>query len=140
MKSFQVQVDDWIRASTERLEAVVKQSASDVIEDMQTPVAKGGNMPVDTGFLRNSLVVSIGAPHTGVRFNEAGTAGVAQPYEMAIAGYEAGDTLYGVYTANYASYVHYGVNGRPGRLFIDLAAQKWPQIVATVASRLRSQA
>jgi hypothetical protein len=122
------------------MEAVVKQSSSELIEVMQTPVAKGGNMPVDTGFLRNSLVVTIGAPYAGVRFNEGGISTNYSPqYEMALAGFEAGETIYGVYTANYAGFVHYGVNGRPGRLFVDLAAQRWPGIVASVTARLRSQ-
>lgn len=139
MKTFSVSVDDFIRESQERLDAVIKQSTSDLIEEMQTPVAKGGNMPVDTGFLRNSLVVTLGSPSSAVKFNEGGSGGgLSQGYEMAIAGFGAGETLYGVYTANYAGFVHYGVGGRQGRMWIDLAAQRWPQIVANNVNRLRS--
>ncbi|RDC66550.1 hypothetical protein HME9302_00001 [Alteripontixanthobacter maritimus] len=37
---------------------VAKQSIQDVVKQAQTPVGKGGDMPVDKGFLRNSLVTS----------------------------------------------------------------------------------
>ena len=46
--------------SRRRMEAVVKQSTLDVINAANRPVAKGGRMPVDTGNLRNSVVVVSG--------------------------------------------------------------------------------
>ena len=40
-------------------------------EDMQKPISEGGNMPVDTGFLRSSLKASLGdqvpAMHATIR-------------------------------------------------------------------------
>lgn len=137
-KSFSAQVDEWVRQTDERIEAVVKQSAQDVIEIMQTPVGKGGNMPVDTGFLRASLQVSLHQPFPANLPNP----GIARDWNqsetiMAIAGFELGGTLYATYTANYAGYVEYGAQGRPGRAFVRLAAQQWPRIVNQNAVELR---
>src|SRR5690606_12512139 len=56
---FSGQVDDWVLATEKRLTAVLRESTRRVIEVMQTPVNEGGNMPIDTGFLRASLVVVV---------------------------------------------------------------------------------
>jgi hypothetical protein len=101
------------------------------------PVAKGGNMQVDTGFLRNSFNVTLNAPDLRVTMNEGGgMGGSIGDYALTIASADLGDTIFGMFTANYAGYVHYGANGRPGRLFVDLAAQRWPSIVAANAAKL----
>ena len=64
-KSFSAQVDDWI-AKSERLSmAVLQQATQAVINEANTPVAKGGRMRVDTGFLRNSLKANIGSMPSG---------------------------------------------------------------------------
>lgn len=139
-KSFTAQMDDWVKETEERVEAVVKQSAQTVIEKMQTPVGKGGNMPVDTGFLRASLQASIHQPYPANMPNP-GRPKDWNPSEvvMAIAGFEMGTTLFATYTAEYAGHVEYGARGRPGRGFVRLAAQQWPVIVAQTATELRNR-
>lgn len=140
--SFSSQVNDWVRQTEQRVEAVFRESAQRVISDMQTPVAEGGNMPVDTGFLRASLQVGTGgpAPMTRGRPAEGGSYAYAPTAAaLAIAGAQIGQTIYASYTANYAGFVHYGRAGKPGRQWVTMAAQRWPQIVAAVAGELQSR-
>jgi len=119
-KSFEAQISDWVAKSLGRIEAVFKQSAQEVFLIAQTPVGAGGNMPVDTGFLRASL-------QTGLN-GASGVKGV-EGYVFVIAGAKLGDTIFGGWTADYAVHVHYGTHGRAGRLWVDLAAQQWQDIV-----------
>lgn len=119
------------------VEAVVKQSAQDVLEEASRPVAQGGNLPVDLGFLRNSLSVALNAEPTGPSAKPDGYSNTGAPaVELAIAGFEMGDTISARWTAEYAPHVEYGARGRPGRAFVRQAAQKWASFVAANAARL----
>ena len=129
MAKFTAQIDSFIAKSKRKLEAVVKQSAQEVFEVAQTPVAMGGNMPVDTGFLRNSLISGV----NGV-FNLDGY----DSYVLAIAGMELGDVMAGHWTANYAVHQEYGSNGREGRFFMRGAAQRWQAIVSMNVERVKN--
>ena len=139
--SFSAQVSAWAAQTQERLTAVFRISAQDVIADMQTPVGDGGNMPVDTGFLQSSLQVGTGGPieATMINPNPKGkfTTNDAAA-TLAIAGAEIGDTIYATYGAVYAKSVNYGRNGANGRLFVETAAQKWPDIVAAAAVKAQA--
>ena len=141
MTSFSAQVDDWVKKSKERMEAVFKTSVQDTIEIMQTPVAKGGNMPVDTGFLRSTLQTGLNAPVLGP---STPTAGGNYSYNgsqatMTIASADLGDSIFATYSANYARFVHDGANGRPGRPFVTLAAQRWQQTVNKAVAEAKSR-
>lgn len=129
MSQFTAQIAAFAEKSKAKLELVVKQSAQDVGEIAQTPVAKGGNMPVDTGFLRNSLVAGLN-----------GTTSLIGPdsYVLAIAGAEIGDSIFFGWTANYARPVEYGAQGRAGRFFMLNAAQQWQRIVSQNAEKARN--
>lgn len=127
MATFEAQVSAALSRHRARLEAVFRQSAQEVIADAQVPVAKGGRMPVDTGFLRNSLVSGL---------NGAVTSSGPDGYVLTIAGAGLEDTVFAGWTANYARHVEYGARGRPGRFFMRGAAQKWPQIVAANAKKV----
>lgn len=140
MTSFTAQVDDWVKETKARMEAVFKESTQRTVEIMQTPVAKGGNMPVDTGFLRNSLMGGLNSPRSGNGVNS----GVPVDYDdtdivLTIASADLEDTIYMTYSANYARYVEYGANGRPGRGFVRLAAQRWQSTVSQVALEARQR-
>lgn len=50
MVDFNVVIDKFVADSKEKMLAVVKNSIQEVVQDAQTPIAKGGKMPVDTGF------------------------------------------------------------------------------------------
>lgn len=110
-----------------------------------------GNLPVDTGFLRSSLVVGIGnvneplkaPPADGGSFSwdEAGA-------NLIIQGAALTDPIVAVYTAAYAARMNYGFAGtdslgrsynQAGRRFVDLAAQQWPRIVAEVVAEARAK-
>ena len=134
-KTFSAQVDEMIATNERRLTAVMRQSLQDVINEAQTPVAKGGKMRVDTGFLRASGQISYNGMPSGpsrgasdapgsYNYNEATT--TAELGKLSI-----GQTLYFGWTAAYARYREL-YDG-----FLESALQKWPQIVAKNTDELR---
>lgn len=140
---FAAQVGAWVAKTKARQEAVFKESAQRVIVVMQTPVAKGGNLPVDTGFLRASLMATIGPPTASTTPNPGGEGKHsydAGAVSLVIANASITDTITVVYTANYARFQEYGAHGKPGRRFVALAAQQWQAIVAEVAREAQARA
>lgn len=129
MSSFTAQIKAFADKSKEKIEAVVKQSAQEVFSIAQTPIAQGGRMPVDTGFLRNSLISEL---------NGATVAGGADAYVLAVAGMELGDTVFAGWTAEYARFQEYGTSAFPGNHFMLAAAQQWQAIVARNAEIVRN--
>lgn len=127
MPTFAAQMDAWADKTKRRVSDIVKQSAQDVVEDAQTPVAQGGRMPVDTGFLRNSLASGL---------NGSELAQGADSYVLTVAAMEMGDVARFAWTADYAVHVEYGARGLPGRHFVGVAAARWPQIVEANARRV----
>lgn len=94
-----------------------------------------GNLPVDTGFLRASLVAVKGTglpslkpnPPEGKRFNyDPGQ------IDLVIMGCAITDPITLAYTAAYARVAEYGGEGRMARRFVALAAQQWSRIVDEV--------
>lgn len=141
-KDFSATVAAWVLKTEGLIEVVFKQSVQDTIEEMQKPVAKGGNMPVDLGFLRNSLRVTIGTPATGFLerpsgYNLPDKEDVS--YKLTVAGSELGDTIYAVYLASYAVHQEYGARGREGRGFRRKAAQNWQRNVNRNVAKVRKQ-
>lgn len=149
--NFMSQISDFVRETQERIDAVFKLSTERVIEKMQLPVAQGGNMPVDTNFLRASGRASINAPlpldavppkeKTPVPYSTAA-------YSLIIQGAKLGDTIYFCYTAVYAARINYGFEGQDslgrtynqaGRQFVGLAAQQWNSIVNEVSAELQTR-
>lgn len=139
--NFAAQVDEWVRQTEARMTGVFRQSAQEVIEEMQKPVGAGGNMPVDTGFLRSSLQVAVNAAPVPANRPNPGAAVAYKPEaaSLAIAGAEIGDTVVASYSAAYAPHVEYGARGRPPMRFVGLAAAQWQAIVKRVTDRLRAR-
>jgi hypothetical protein len=140
---FTAQVSAWARETKERQAAVFKEAAQRTVEIMQRPVASGGNMPIDTGFLRASLMGTVGPPSFPSRERPDGQAKFSfdgMQINLVIAGAELSDVITIAYTANYARHANYGARGRPGRRFVDLAAQQWPRIVSDVCSEAKARA
>ena len=101
----------------------------DVMTISQTTVAQGGAMPVDTGFLRNSLVSSL---------DGAEVAQGPDSYTLSIAGMQLGQPMRFAWTAEYAIPRHYAVGvGQGGGLWRDLAAAQWQDIVTRNAGAIR---
>ena len=141
--SFSAQVSAWVAETKGRAKAVRDESAQRVIEVMQTPVGAGGNLPVDTGFMRASLLATTGEVNFVARGRPDGGGRYAYDgghVSLVIAGADLNDTITAVYTANYARHVEYGARGRPGRRFVALAAQQWARIVSEVAAEAQSRA
>lgn len=135
--SFAATIQGWATESMETVRAIRNESFQRVIEVMQKPVAKGGNLPVKSGFLRASLKAAIGKANFVTVANPG--AKLTFRYDdgaipLVIHGAELTDTIEAVYTAVYARVANYGGENRPARLFVNLAAQQWPQIVAQVAA------
>lgn len=121
METFTAQVSDWVQQGKNRLRYVQATATMSVINDAQTPVAKGGRMHVDTGFLRASGQASLtGMPTGPVRNADGHTVlpndGVVQ---LVIAKAEPGFPIFFGWTANYAL-------ARENKdAFLRLAVQKW---------------
>lgn len=137
--TFSAQVSQWVSDLEEVHLDIFRESAKRVIEDMLTPRAVGGAMPVVTGFLRSSLQASTSEmptlqadakPVEGATYTPDGTV------NLVIAGAELGETIYAGFTAVYARRVNY----ETGYLFVELSAQKWQAIVAQVEAEFLQRA
>lgn len=140
--SFSAQVSAWVKETKERREAVHKESAQRVVEIMQTPRGAGGNLRVDTGFLRASLVA---LPGTNLPGQTAKPEGIdaftydAAQINLVIAGADITQPLTFVYTANYARPREYGAKGKTPDRWVALAAQQWPQVVDQVCTEAKAR-
>lgn len=134
-KKFDAQVDDFVKETKKRLTALAREANQRLIDDAQTPTAKGGRMRVDTGFLRLSGQLSFsGMPSGPIR------PAVGQKYEWdsstvtaSLGTLEIGATLYFGWTANYAKYRE-GYDG-----FLGGAVQNWQMIVTQVCAEIRAR-
>lgn len=141
-KSFSAEVDDIIATVDARMTALMRQSLQDVINNAQTPTAKGGRMRVDTGFLRASGQASLtGMPSgpargeskvKGAYKSEADYANTAS-VTVSLTKLKVGASFYFGWTANYARYREL-YDG-----FLEGALNQWHRIVAFNADTLRKQ-
>ena len=128
-RTFTAAVDAFVGKTRDQMKRVVQQSAQDITRIAQTPVSQGGNMPVDTGFLRNSLVSGLNGADVGKG---------AESITLAIAGYELGDVISVAWTSDYAITRHYAVGvGQGGGLWRDRAAQQWGRVVQENARKVQ---
>lgn len=144
-QSFAAQVSAWASAEMERAEAVYQTAAQTVANEVRTPVASGGRMPVKTGNLRRSLMASTSSMPTIIEGKQQFS---DSPIELVIAGAELGGTIYLGFQAAYAARMNYGFVGQDslGRLynqagfgFVDAVSQRWPQIVAEAEATVRGR-
>jgi hypothetical protein len=129
------QIDAIIAASEKRMIALMRQSLQDVINDAQKPVAKGGRMRVDTGFLRASGQPSLnGIPSGPVRGerNESYSFDT-NSLTLTLAKLEIGQTFFFGWTAAYARYRE-AYDG-----FLEIALQKWSTIVERNTEEIRQR-
>lgn len=130
-----VTIDQWVRQTQTRIDAVVKRSAQDVIEVAQKSRFKGGQMPIRFGFLINSGSAAIGRMPSGAGKPPEGYTNPSwnsAPAFLAINRMQPGEVLYFGWTARYSRAMEqkYG--------FMRLAAQQWQDIVNKNARKLRS--
>lgn len=120
-RKFIADVQAFADKTADQMLRVAKQSIQDVVRQAQTPVAQGGDMPVDLGFLRNSLTTEVRGVTAGKGENS---------YTLGIASMRLGDPFQVAWTAEYAVARHYMVGvGQGGGLWRDKAAQNWSNFV-----------
>jgi hypothetical protein len=113
------------------MKAVRDESIQRLVDEISTPVGEGGNMPVETGFMRASLVAARGDVQLTKVEKPKGDATYsysAGQVGLVLAETPMGETVTIGWTASYAEYVNYK------RQFLGLGFQRWPQIVAETAA------
>ena len=145
MSTFSAQIDAWVRETKERQTAVFRESSQRITEEILLPVAKGGHMRVETGFLRASLSASLdGAlpqlaarPESAVEASRASGAPSIQfdssPVTLTISNADIGDKITFAFAANYARHVENRF------AMVRLGAQRWPQAVEEVAREAKGR-
>jgi len=124
-----VTIDQWVAKSQARLKAVWKTAARDIAKEMQTPRAKNGKLPLDTGFLRNSFSADVNKIPSG----NGSSAYAAGPISIVINRAKIGDQVVFGWAANYAIYMEVRYS------FLRSAAQNWQQIVDKSAQKVRAR-
>lgn len=149
--TFVAQVDAWVAESKRRMEVVFSEACLDLAEEVTTPVAKGGNMPVDTGFLRASLLASAEGPapiRPDAKPEKGSTYQPSGQVALVIAATKIGEKLWMTFTAAYARRLEYGFVGQDslgrtfnqrGYGFVRLSAQRWQQLVNGAVQRVKSR-
>jgi hypothetical protein len=135
VESFKAQVDAIVKKDVAKMDAVVKGSLQDLITEAQTPTGKGGNMRVDTGFLRASGQASLSGMPSGPTRGESKDPDSYQPSEAnkaaAISGLKPGGTLWFGWSAVYAAAREF----KDG--FLAGALQNWQKIVDANVRKLK---
>jgi hypothetical protein len=144
-ESFSATVDRWAGSSKERMTAVFRQSAQALSNEVRRTKAEGGNMPVELGNLRRSLMASTSMMPSVSAGTETFPANGSE-LRTAIMGATLGQTIYLGFQAEYARRQEYGFTGedslgrfydQPGHGFVRLAAQRWQEIVKEQARIVR---
>lgn len=131
-QTFAASVNAYVRKASHRMEAVFKQSVQEVAIQANVPVAQGGNMRVDTGFLRNSQVAALNEEPSGPSKNGDDPQGNPDAdVAMVISQASVGDVIWVGWSANYARHREY----QDG--FLDSALQDWQKIVRRNAARAK---
>lgn len=137
--SFKAEVDKWVTEVESRLVAVTRSAVGDLINEAQTSTAKGGKMPVDTGFLRSSGLSNLNSLPAGASQKQL-TTPLSYPspddyttqgkVSVDLARLTIKDTFYFGWTAEYANAmeVKYG--------FVGSAVQNWQSYVTKRAEEL----
>lgn len=147
MTNFSAVIGDWCRRVPEAIDAILKNSAQRLAKEIdaeldrqvyQAPPSPSGYQR--TGFLRASFVASTSAMPQLIRDNpgvEVNTDAMG-PVILVINGWEGDQTLYLGYTAKYGAMVHFGAQGTTPKPWVQLAAQRWQQIVKEEAAKVKT--
>ena len=136
--NFAASVDDWTRATEQRMLAVFRESTQRVAS-----IAANG-VPVDTGFARASVRASLDEMPSidGGAKGERGKGYSADfgNITLTIAGAQLGQTIYVGWTASYILALEYGHSKQAPAGFVRLAAAQWQQIVNGVVQEAQGRA
>lgn len=123
--SFRNDIIIWTSKVGDRLDYIAKESVREVYNDVRVPVSRGGNMPVISGNLRNSIQISktgmVSAAYVPIEGEKLPdpTSTVNAVIDNSV----LGDKIFLAFTVAYAVYV----NRR--RAFVQLTSMKWDAIV-----------
>jgi len=146
-KAFTAKVTKWARGNQGRLTAVFRDSAQTVANEVRKDKGHGGNMPVDTGNLRRSLIISTVEMPT-INTNAKDFKDRSDNIKLTIAKANIGQTIYLGFQAVYARRMEYGFVGedslgrtynQKGNGFVRLTAQRWPQIVRESILKIKAR-
>ena len=136
-KDFGAQVREIAEKLKARQEAIFRGSAARVLERASVPKGQGGRMPVDTGFLRNSVRASTaGVPNSS-----------SEDPAVTFARMAVGDTVTVGWTAAYAMRMEHGFFGedslgrtyaQQGNGFLRAELQNWSAIVKEVTAEVKA--
>lgn len=137
MSNFSAQVKGWADKTKKAQEHIFRMSVQKLADEILLPKERGGNMPVDTGNLRRSLLASTSAM-PAIRSGSETFSDNSGQIALVVGSASANDTLYLGFQAAYARRMEYGFVGedslgrnynQAGNHFVSLAVQKWQQIV-----------
>ena len=132
-------VEGFMTETQGRLKSLALTATEELINEVQTPVGRGGKMRVDTGFLRASGTVSFTGVPSGPQVGRARKEDeppdkiIYDTKPAAIVGFKdftLGTTIYFGWTAKYAEYRE-AYDG-----FLISGVQNWQAIVNRVAEKL----
>lgn len=144
--NFSQQVNDWVRRTEGRLNAVFRGSTQEIVSRILARI------PIDTGFARASVRASLSTmppinsaarPARGRNGEEE--RGSVYPYDpgniiLVINGAVAGDTIYIGWTAAYVIFLEYGSSMQAPMGFVGITAQEWPRIVEQITAQAQARA
>ncbi|WP_138438591.1 hypothetical protein [Marinobacter alexandrii] len=131
-----VTVGQWVAKSLDRLDAVWRQSAQDVAIEVQTPQSKGGRLPVDTSFLRNSFAAANGTVPTAPSVKPESFTRKDynfSPVAVVLTQAKMGDTVVFGWGATYA------IDMEARYSFVRHGVQRWDQIVSKAARKVKAR-
>jgi hypothetical protein len=166
--SFEAQVSAWVAQTQQRMTAVFRDAAQTVANEVRRTIPQGGNMPIDTGNLRRSLMASTSSVPQIVDNAEQTFGENDGQISLVIAGAQISQTIYLGFQASYARIMEYGSSphiiepkkahalrwyeggasvfakrvkhpGTKPYAFVRTTAQRWPQIVSESAARIQSR-
>lgn len=132
---FHNQVLAFQRKAEKAMVATLKDAAQELSEQANESRFKGGNMPIDFGFLRNSYVGALNSIPEGESERQGNYRAAdfdMTPALLAINSVKLGDRLVLGWSANYAKHMEAKYS------FMRLAAQDWSQICKRSAKKMRA--
>ncbi len=128
---FAASVNDWVKASEDRMNAVFREATQRVVSSAQARI------PVDTGFARASVRASLSSMPPTVKAPAGGGAVSYNPGDISavLAGAKVGDTAFIGWTAEYAGALEYGHSQQAPSGFLRVSLEEWPRIVEQVTQQ-----
>ncbi|WP_127524585.1 HK97 gp10 family phage protein [Mesorhizobium sp. Z1-4] len=144
-QSFAATVEQWARDVEGVVEVIFRESVQELVsqaDDLLTQLVYAAPPSPNyrrTGFLRSSLTISTASMPLASRPQGALDADYMAEITATIAGSDITETIYVGWTAEYAPFVHWGARGQPPKPWVTLVAQRWQEIVARVAARVKDR-